>query len=150
MLSYKSGDVKVMKKYMKPIMESEAFVSNEYIGTCYMLKCTECSATEYSQSEYDMSNYEKVPQTDMYMYTKTINGEATCKTVGGVDITEKPDWIDRISSWDNSLNLLYWLEEAVYDWYKSKYGATSPVVNYHPAFTEETNSTNYPAHPNAS
>ena len=29
-----------MKKYIKPMMESEAFVSNEYVSACYVVKCS--------------------------------------------------------------------------------------------------------------
>lgn len=28
-----------MKKYVKPLMESEAFVANEYIGACWYMDC---------------------------------------------------------------------------------------------------------------
>lgn len=35
-----------MKKYIKPIMESESFVANEYISTCYTVTCGTCGAWE--------------------------------------------------------------------------------------------------------
>lgn len=35
-----------MKKYVKPMMESEAFVANEYISSCTILSCMGCQATQ--------------------------------------------------------------------------------------------------------
>lgn len=29
-----------MKKYVKPVMESESFVANEYIGACWLMTCS--------------------------------------------------------------------------------------------------------------
>ena len=34
-----------MRKYVKPMMESEAFVANEYIGACFVMDCS-CSNNE--------------------------------------------------------------------------------------------------------
>lgn len=40
-----------MKKYMKPIMESESFVANEYVAACWTLTCVgTCGGVETSQS----------------------------------------------------------------------------------------------------
>ena len=35
-----------MKKYVKPMMESEAFAANEYIGACWLMDCLSTSADE--------------------------------------------------------------------------------------------------------
>ena len=32
------------KSYVKPVMESEAFVANEYVGACHYVKCKNCDS----------------------------------------------------------------------------------------------------------
>lgn len=42
-----------MKKYVKPIMESEAFIANEYIGACFYVDCLNpnCNMEGYAMGE---------------------------------------------------------------------------------------------------
>ena len=35
-----------MKKYVKPMMESEAFVANEFVSSCWTVTCDNCGAWE--------------------------------------------------------------------------------------------------------
>lgn len=40
------------KEYVKPVMESEAFVSNEYVAACWTLTCTgTCGGVETTRDE---------------------------------------------------------------------------------------------------
>ena len=43
------------KEYMKPVMESEVFVANEYVAACYqgleLLKCDECREFDRPECE---------------------------------------------------------------------------------------------------
>ena len=46
-----------MKKYIKPMMESETFVSNEYVGVCWGIKCDLPSGSGWdSQGGYHSAN----------------------------------------------------------------------------------------------
>ena len=49
-----------MKKYVKPMMEGQMFVSNEYVAACYKIKCT----TPKNNSEFN------------YIYADTNNSGA--------------------------------------------------------------------------
>lgn len=38
------GDIIMKKNYVKPMMESEAFVANEYVAACWTITCTNSDA----------------------------------------------------------------------------------------------------------
>ena len=39
------------KEYVKPVMESEEFISNEYVATCWTLDCTKCDGYLETRSD---------------------------------------------------------------------------------------------------
>ena len=53
-----------MKKYVKPIMDSEVFVSNDYIAACWKIKCNVPKGTGYYETNgidgYQDTGYHKV------------------------------------------------------------------------------------------
>ena len=51
-----------MKKYVKPTMNGEMFVANEYVGACFVVECNVPGGTDYE-----------------YLYSET-NGEAGLQT----------------------------------------------------------------------
>lgn len=136
-----------MKKYMKPIMESESFVANEYVSTCYLINCsngdlsvvskdTESNpGTEMALGNYIYNaggSYKKQDDTN-YLY---FNDNECCNcpdgNSGGTDL---PRW----------LQILFWLFSA------GTWRPTAPTnTTHHHITVVPTNSTNYPNHPNAS
>ena len=56
-----------MKAYVKPMMDSEVFVANEYVSACYSGTCN-ISGRVYMDSN---SNGKYDPEIDSYKYTNT-------------------------------------------------------------------------------
>lgn len=139
-----------MKTYIKPIMESEAFVANEFVSACYYLDCTNCDAIEFSKTQYNLSGYDNVggQGQDIYMYTGKVNGVDTCSQVGGDVEFTKPGWINGISDW---LPVIGWLVEGVvWEIFKDRYSHLTETINYHPVRTGMTDKKINAVNPNIS
>lgn len=137
-----------MKKvYTKPVMESEEFVSNEYVAACWTVTCTNSKScgSFTGKGAYP----EGLSETDgIGMYTGKINDKQGCIEV--VESEGKPEWIDNICtvpSWQDPTR--YLIEEAVYYIYKSLVGSGT-VKAYHPVEVTEGYEKNGTFHPNAS
>ncbi len=72
------------KSYVKPVMESEAFVANEYVGVCYYVKCSDHSEGEvkkldhaptYNISDSDNDGFVFSVYQPNRFYSGTINGQ---------------------------------------------------------------------------
>lgn len=84
-----------MKKvYTKPVMESEEFVSNEYVAACWTVDCLECGAyDEVYDTKYNeyLNASTKMEGYDVYTYDGTINGVDPCRSVTE---TSTPGWVN--------------------------------------------------------
>lgn len=79
------------KAYVKPVMESEAFVANEYVAACYTVRCKECGAY---QEGYDSLN-EGVTEMDVVgkIYAGNLGGKRGCNEIR-IPNTEPDIWKD--------------------------------------------------------
>lgn len=88
-----------MKKvYTKPVMESEEFVSNEYVAACWTITCTNDSMFKEScgliEGKDDLlSAYYTEVSDGSGMYTGEIDGKAGCLKV----TKEIPFWLSIIA-----------------------------------------------------
>ncbi len=71
------------REYVKPVMEGEAFVANEYIAACWTVSCTnkECGAWEegYDSLKDGVTTTEYLGQSKS-IYTEILGGKDPCKT----------------------------------------------------------------------
>lgn len=123
-----------MRKYVKPLMESEAFVSNEYVSACSLIECFgKCGQSEVVNGvkpEDLTSNMINMDGSGYYMYTGTVNGVSAtdCETYSS---SSKPTWIENIYNTGDRYGL-YVLEEIVYAFYKLFGGQDNQnITNYH-------------------
>ena len=68
------------KEYVKPVMESEEFVSNEYVAACWTVACNECSGKEkgYENLKSGVTTTE-VFGKELSIYQKSLGGQETCQ-----------------------------------------------------------------------
>ena len=80
------------KEYVKPVMESEEFISNEYVAACYTVRCTECGA--FAKGYDSLASGVKTGNHMGYsvsIYTDNLGGTPPCIT----EENEKtPSWVD--------------------------------------------------------
>ena len=73
------------KEYVKPVMESEEFVSNEYVATCYLVTCL--GNKENGIPTCGSLKLKEEPNTESYdgytAYIGTIGGKDGCSTIPG-------------------------------------------------------------------
>lgn len=62
-----------MKKYVKPTMNGEMFVANEYVGACYVINCNVPDAVDWSGFWPE--------GLDVYLYSES-NGSSGLQTTG--------------------------------------------------------------------
>lgn len=69
------------KEYVKPVMESEEFVSNEYVAACWTVACNECLGKEkgYENLKSGVTT-EKFLGKEMSIYQNSLGGETPCQT----------------------------------------------------------------------
>lgn len=82
------------KDYVKPTMESEAFVANEYVAACWTVACNECSAIQEGYD--DLKNgvkSETYGWQTMDVYTGALGGVDPCQTYN-VPKTQPSFWED--------------------------------------------------------
>ena len=64
-----------MKAYVKPMMDSEVFVANEYVAACYRIKCTTPNRNDTFYYLYDDTNNNGVWDSgDSLLYSKKWGG----------------------------------------------------------------------------
>ena len=122
------------KEYVKPVMESEEFVSNEYVAACWTATCLECDAEieAYDKMANSIKNEAMTSTDDVYVYAKEFNGVPGCLSSTS---TSKPSWA---TGWGA---LIWWFLQTFW-------GAEgeSTTVWYHPISLVE----GWDNHPNAS
>lgn len=144
-----------MKKYVKPLMESEAFVANEYISTCYTVTCGECGSWEEGYDKLAGSVITKPienPFTGEVVFTGSVyesklkngvgdkNGNP-CVTYSGSDRISILDCFDGWSiDWDMAWK---WLIQQIYGYNQSS-------ISVHQNMSVVPNWTHTTNHPNAS
>lgn len=132
------GVNEMKKEYVKPIMEGEAFVANEYIAACWTIDCLECGAYDevYDKDKQNYMNASTALGYDTYTYPGKINGVDPCRSTTE---TSKPSWVDDVFLGE----LIWW---ALKKWFGAK---DDEVVSYYHTIQFE-NSWTHSNHPNAS
>lgn len=125
------------KEYVKPVMESEAFVANEYCIACWTVTCQnpECGAVEYG---YNALKNEVTTQSYLgkttSVHTGKLGEEEKVPCTKYVEDTY-PDWCDK------------WWEKIIWDEILSNWFTSQKITEYHPvSVTSGWGET----HPNAS
>ena len=126
------------KEYVKPVMESEEFVSNEYVAACWTVACNECSGKEkgYENLKSGVTTTETSWGKEMAIYQESLGGKTPCQTYK-IPSTE-PGF-----EWSNPWPWLLWqifVELLGFD------PGYSNSVSYHPVSVIE----GWDNHPNAS
>ena len=131
-----------MKNYVKPMMESEAFVANEYIAACYRIKCTTPQRNSTFYYLYDDSNDNgKWDSSDRLLYSNRWGGFSGCNQWhDGVIQDNPPEENGFVTRGTNSRRDKAY---AVF-WWKENLGADS---DYH---VMTPGNENYETNPNAS
>lgn len=127
-----------MKKYMKPIMESESFVANEYVAVCSIIQClnSDCNASEVVTKLPNeiTSGLTPMGASGVYMYRGALGGVDNCSNTK--TDPDKPDWIEGISEGWIKVWLGGWIagqvEKGVWEWYQGRYGNGAEEIEYHP------------------
>lgn len=127
-----------MKKvYTKPVMESEEFVSNEYVAACYLFECEgKCKGTEKVKDPVRIGELTKQGTGNYYIYTGTFAGNAAkdCQEYTE-DIT--PDWYGT-----------FWGSKLLWALIKEIFGGQTETSYYHQLTITSRNG--WDNHPNAS
>lgn len=124
-----------MKKYIKPVMESESFVANEYIGACWTITCHgQCKVGSFVTT--DTTLYEDITKSQSsgnnYIYTGTLKDKEASQCESFTQNSDKPDWV---TGWRLELlyELLVWI-----------FGQRQDTVYYHPVSVEQKGVSNGP------
>ena len=81
-----------MKKYMKPAMESEVFIANEYVGACYKIRCTTPNNNGTYYYLYDDTNNNRTfDKEDKLLYSSWFGFKGCNKWHKGVIRNEAPE-----------------------------------------------------------
>lgn len=117
-----------MKKYIKPVMESESFVANEYIGACWTVTCHgKCGAGTFVTLDEQL--YKDITSSSNsgngYIYTGDLVNKSG--KVFAVENCESFTQNGEIPDWVNSFEtrLLYWLLQKIF-------GENETTTYYHP------------------
>ena len=130
-----------MKNYVKPMMESEAFVANEYIPACYRIKCTTPQRNRTFYYLYDDSNDNgKWDSGDKLLYSNLWGFSGCNKWHDGVIQDNPPEENGFVTRGTNPKRYTAY---AVF-WWKENLGADS---DYH---VMTPGNENYETNPNAS
>lgn len=144
-----------MKKYVKPMMESEAFVANEYIGACWFIECG-CTKsqnitflTSGSSSEEALSNWRTEGIYPLSNDGTDFIYDGYVGNVRGCFDNDEHNNSDRVSAINYVIRIINWLIPGTrYDFaYLPNEGLTGP---HHHMSMVKTNKTNNPKAPNAS
>lgn len=126
-----------MKKYMKPMMESENFVVNEFIGSCWTVTCDYCGTVEKGYDQlYNQIITTEYDGQESHIIRGELNDKEPCITETTVN-NYKPWWYDSLGVFTH---IIY---EA---FFKDYYKETVVTGAYHPVTFEEGHGN----HPNAS
>lgn len=64
------------KEYVKPAMEGESFVANEYVAACWVVACPDCGGKDVfmkePSSEYDNDGFIELSQSRVWIYTGNL------------------------------------------------------------------------------
>ena len=125
------------KEYVKPVMESEEFVSNEYVAACWTIICTNspsCGVAEVKTAgDSKPEGYKE--SNDVEIYAGAIGNSIGCKS--------QDDLREYVNSFDFILPTTY---DVVYRILKAIFG--NSITSYHPVSLEKGHDNG--AHPNAS
>lgn len=128
-----------MKKvYTKPVMESEEFVSNEYVAACWTITCTNDDGS--CGKEIGIGDYPEGLDINSGFgtYNGLINGKSGCRS--------------EYNSKDYDFSSVFWKDipkiiEAIVDFFTGQGGTET---EYHPVKVTEGYEKNGTFHPNAS
>lgn len=126
-----------MKKYIKPAMESESFVANEYIGACWTMTCTNSDkscGTETWRGDKNIDGLTLSGNSSTGVYVGDINGNGPCR-----DEYKPNDYNWTGSFWSDIPVLIKFIIDL---WT----GNTGTTTEYHPVSVTE----GWTNHPNAS
>lgn len=118
----RGSETRMKREYVKPVIESEEFVANEYVAACYKIVCEE--------GEWDYIQLEKDPVYDSYDY----GGDG----FGATAITQKNFYTGSING-KNGESWILW---------NSQEGKLGRYVHYISSVTNVTGTDD--PHPNAS
>ena len=117
-----------MKTYMKPTMESEAFVANEFVSTCYTVTCDNCGAVQagYDKLVGQITSIEYRGQ-ESNIIRGTLGGEPAC--INETTVQEyKPWWYDLLGD----------ITHYIYERYFKDYYMEQVVIgSFHPVVVTE-------------
>lgn len=119
------------KAYVKPVMESEAFVANEYVAACWRVSCNDCGEEMlyYGDINWDYDDGDDfVKAGDTQMYLGSINGHEPEEHIS----YSGPWW------WQFLQRLLGWGDKSYFHAVDVTPGANGGVADLNPS------------HPNAS
>lgn len=145
-----------MKKYVKPLMESEAFVANDYIGACFLIDClcindpgnvfkdlddTNAAMNSFNK-KYNGTTYDV---DDGYIFVGNVNGNASCLGANTDIHTTNNEYTDRVNEFVNWWNGT-WILPLLFGRLKG----IDTITNHHDiTISNCLDVANYP-HPNAS
>ena len=83
------------KEYVKPVMESEDFVSNEYVAACWTVACNECPGKEkgYENLKSGVTT-ETFLGKELSIYQNSLGGETPCQTYNIPSKKPELDWLN--------------------------------------------------------
>ena len=74
----RGSGTRMKREYVKPVIESEEFVANEYVASCWIVHCSDCDqSTLWYGSEPNWGYNDADPfmrLNGIQMYTDSING----------------------------------------------------------------------------
>lgn len=133
-----------MEKYVKPCMQSEKFIANEYIAACYMIYCQTPNNNFTYKYLYDDSNHNgEWDKGDKLLYSSDgwFGGFSGCKKWHKGVISDEPPVANGFVTRGNNPD---WNKaESVY-WWEERLGSTS---DYHVMVPGDES---YVTNPNAS
>lgn len=121
------------KEYVKPVMEGEAFVANEYVAACWVVDCDKCRDILVYSSEKPGTTY-NIHGSSIEIYTGTINGKEPCTTY---------------SEFKENYPFLYWIL-SLFGWSDSRADKFHPVTITSGNAIDTSGYPNANGHPNAS
>ena len=131
-----------MKKYVKPMMEGQMFVSNEFVGACYKIRCTTPVRNSTFYYVYDDTNGNgSLDENDKQLYHSTFGFTGCGGWHVGVIRDDAPEANGFVTTrkYNSSSNTVH----AIHYWYENL-GASADIHVMTPG------AENYETNPNAS
>lgn len=122
-----------MKKYVKPLMESEAFVANEYVSTCYVIDCNSCAGVIHAK-DGDSALDKLTTEQGVSIYTGNLGEYGPCKNQDYLR-----EYVDSFDfRYETTYDFVYWILSLIFG---------EHVSSFHPVTVTDKGWDN---HPNAS